>query len=81
MSIELDALGEVWLTCKEYISPKDRQAAADHVISVVADHNIVERDLKAFGGTDAYLRRALTEYLGEDEEDETVDTEDNSDDY
>jgi hypothetical protein len=81
MSIELDALGEVWLTCKEYISPKDRQAAADHVISVVADHNIIERDLKAFGGTDAYLKRALTEYLGEDEEDETVDTEDNSDDY
>ena len=81
MSIELDALGEVWLTCKEYISPKDRQAAADHVISVVADHNIVENELKAFGGTDAYLRRALKEYLGEDEEDETVDTEDNSDDY
>ena len=81
MSIELDALGEVWLTCKEYINPKDRQAAADHVISVVADHNIVERDLKAFGGTDAYLKRALTEYLGEDEEDETDDTEDNSDDY
>ena len=52
MSIELDALGEVWLTCKEYINPKDRQAAADHVISVVADHNIVERDLKAFGGRD-----------------------------
>jgi len=79
MTIELDALGEVWLTCKEYIAPKDRQAAADHVISVVADHNIVERDLKAFGGTDAYLKRALKEYLGEDDEDLMHDDDDDED--
>jgi hypothetical protein len=80
MSIELDALGEVWLTCKEYIAPKDRQAAADHVLAIVADHNIVERDLKAFGGTDAYLKRSLQEYLGEDEVGET-DYDDDEDDY
>ena len=81
MSFEVDILGDIWLTTKEYIAQKDRQAAADHVISVVADHNITESDLKAFGGTDAYLGRADKEYLGEDEEDEAIDTEDNSDDY
>ena len=81
MSIELDALGEVWLTCKEYIAPKDRQAAADHVLAIVADHNIVERDLKAFAGTDAYLKRALQEYLGEDEEEPAYDDDDQDDDY
>ena len=80
MSIELDALGEVWLTCKEYINPKDRQAAADHVISVAADHNIVERDLKSFAGTDSYLKRALTEYLGEEEAEE-ADYDDEDKDY
>jgi hypothetical protein len=80
MSIELDVLGEVWLTCKEYIAPKDRQAAADHVLSIVADQNIVERDLKAFAGTDAYLKRALKEYLGEDEEEPVYD-DDEGDDY
>ena len=80
MSIELEALSEVWLTCKEYINPKDKQAAADHVLAIVADQNIVERDLKAFAGTDAYLKRALVEYLGEDEVDE-VEDEDGSDDY
>jgi hypothetical protein len=80
MSLEIDILSEMWLTTKEYIVPKDRQAAADHVISVVADHNIVERDLKAFAGTDSYLKRALTEYLGEDEiEEPDYDNED--DDY
>lgn len=80
MSIELEALSEVWLTCKEYINPKDKQAAADHVLAIVADQNIVERDLKAFAGTDAYLKRALVEYLGEDEIEE-VEDEDGSDDY
>jgi len=77
MSIELEALGEVWLTCKEYITPKDRQAAADHVLAIVADLNIVERDLKAFAGTDAYLKRSLKEYLGEDEEQHYDEDEDN----
>jgi len=80
MSLEVDILGEMWLTCKEYINPKDKQAAADHVISVIADHSITERDLKSFGGTDAYLRRAVEEYLGEDDDAEYADDE-GSDDY
>lgn len=80
MSIEIDVIGEVWLTCKEYIGPKDRQAAADHLISVVADHNILERDIKAVGGTDSYLKRAVEEYLGETVEEPDYD-EDEDDDY
>lgn len=80
MNIELETLGEVWLTCKEYIAPKDRQAAADHVLAIVADHNIVERDLKAFASTDSYLKRALIEYLGEDEVEEP-DYDDEDDNY
>ena len=79
MSIELDIASEVWLTCKEYIGPTDRQAAADHVISVAADHNITESELKTFGGTDAYLGRAVKEYLG-NEETEEVDYDDDEDD-
>jgi len=81
MSLEINVLSEMWLTCKEYIAPKDRQAAADHVISVVADHNIIERDLKAFGSTDGYLKRALQEYLGEDEVEESDYDDDEDDDY
>jgi hypothetical protein len=38
------------------------------VVNVVADHSITEADLKKFGGTDAYLRRAVEEYLGEEAE-------------
>ena len=68
MSLEVDILSEMWLTVKEYIPQKDRQAVADHVVNVVADHSITERDLKAFGSTDSYLKRALVEYLGEEDE-------------
>jgi len=81
MSLEVDIASEIWLTCKEYINPKDRQAAADHVLSVIADHNIVERDLKAFGATDSYLKRSLQEYLGDEEVEEVDYDEDEDDDY
>ena len=81
MSLVVDLLGEMWLTCKEYINHKDKHAAADHVISVVADHSITERDLKAFGGTDSYLKRAVEEYLGEESDSDVEDDLDGSDDY
>lgn len=81
MSLEVDILGEMWLTCKEYINPKDKQAAADHVISVVADHSITEADLKSFGGTDSYLKRAVEEYLGEEADSDEEEDLDGSDDY
>jgi hypothetical protein len=76
MAIEIDVLSETWLTLKEYIQPKDRQAAADHLISVVADHSITEHELKSFGGTDSYLKHAVVEYLGEDEIEDYSDEED-----
>jgi hypothetical protein len=81
MNIELDVLGEIWLTCKDYINPKDKQAAADHVISVIADHNITETELKTVGGTDSYLKRAVEEYLGEEIDADEEEDLDGSDDY
>lgn len=66
MSTETEILSEMWNTVKEYIPQKDRQMVADHVINVVADHSITERDLKLLGGTDSYFRRAVEEYLGEE---------------
>ena len=78
--IDVELLGDMWLTAKEYIPSKDRQAAADHVVAIVADSEISEQDLKTFGGTDSYLGRAVHEYLGE-EEDPDEDVDYGSDDY
>lgn len=80
MIVDVDILSEMWLTTKEYIAQKDRQAAADHVVSVVADMGISEESLKQFGGTDGYLGHAVKEYLFEDEDDDS-DDDYGSDDY
>jgi hypothetical protein len=80
MSVEVDVLSEMWLTVKEYIAAKDRQAVADHIVNVVADHSITERDLKAFGGADSYIKRAVVEYLGEEESEEPT-LDDDGDEY
>lgn len=70
MSIEVDALIDTYTTMKEYISSKDRQAAADHVFSVLIDSGVPEEDLKSLSGVDAYLKRSYDEYMGPPEEDE-----------
>ena len=81
MTIDIDVLSELWLTAKEYIAAKDRQVAADHVASVVADSGISDEDLKTFGGTDSYLGRAVQELVGEEEVYDEEDDDYGSDDY
>ena len=68
MTIDVEVLADIWNTTKEYINVKDRQAAADHVVAVIADGELSEMDLKQFGGIDQYCGRAVYEYLGEEED-------------
>ena len=72
MSIEIDLLIESYITLKEYIPAKERQAAADNLVSMLVD-NLSDRELREFGGTDSYTKRAIEEYLGD--EDEEIDYE------
>ena len=61
---------------KEYIPSKDRQAAADHVFSILNDSGVSEQDLRELAGVDGYLTRASAEYLDPEDEvdnDEEVD--------
>lgn len=66
MTIEVDVLSELYTILKQYIPQKDRQEAADNLMSVMVDM-LGDQDLKEFGGTDATLKRALKEYADEDE--------------
>ena len=69
MSIEVDVLSEAYIILKQYIPQKDRQEAADNLMSVMVDF-LNDEEIKDFGGTDAALGRALKEYVGEhDDED------------
>jgi cytochrome c553 len=71
MSIEIDTLIETYTTLKEYVPAKERQAAADALMSVMVDM-LADPDIKELAGVDAYLKRSYEEYSqdgdGEDEE-------------
>ena len=69
MSIEIDTFVETYTILKEYIPTKERQAAADNLVSILVDI-LSDRELREFGGIDGYTKRSLEEYLGDEDEDE-----------
>lgn len=73
MSIDVEVLSETYTILKQYIPQKDRQEAADNLLSILVDM-LGDKELKEFGSTDAALKRALTEYL--DDEDESDEDDD-----
>jgi hypothetical protein len=68
MTIDAEILGEVYSILKQYIPPKDRQEAADNLISSLVDM-MGELELKEFAATDAKLLHAFKEYVDDGEED------------
>jgi hypothetical protein len=72
MSIEIDTLIEVYTILKEYVPVKERQGAADTLMSVMVD-TLNDLDIKELAGVDAYLRRSYEEYSQDDSEDEEAD--------
>lgn len=76
MTIEVDALVDTYTTLKEYIPSKDRQAAADHVFSILLDSGVSEEDLRSLSGVDSYLKRSAEEYLSEEDNDLSEDETD-----
>jgi hypothetical protein len=67
MSIDVEILIETYTILKEYIPAKERQAASDNLMSVLAD-TLSEKELKEFGSTDGYTKRSLEEYISDDED-------------
>ena len=67
MSIDAEVLGEMYSLLKQYIPQKDRQEAADSLMSVLVDM-LADDELKEFGNSDPALRRALKEYAPDVEE-------------
>lgn len=75
MTIEVEVLSELYTIMKQYVPQKDRQECADNLMSVMVDM-LGDRELKEFGTTDSTLKRALKEYMGDEEE---VDEDEDSD--
>jgi hypothetical protein len=68
MSIDVEVLIETYTILKQYIPQKDRQEAADNLMSVMVDM-LSDQELQEFGSTDSSLKRALKEYTAEDADD------------
>ena len=76
-AIDVDVLNEMYTILKPYIPQKDRQEAADNLMSVMVDM-LAEHDLKEFGASEGTLTRALKVYV---EEEECHDDEQEEDEY
>jgi hypothetical protein len=74
MSIDIDVLSETYTILKQYIPVKDRQEAADNLMSVLVDM-LNDIDLQEFGGTDNNLKKALKEYVMEEDDNYNEDDE------
>jgi hypothetical protein len=68
MSIDVEVLIESYTILKEYIPSKERQAASDNLMSVLAD-TLSEKELREFGSTDAYTKRSIEEYIVDEDND------------
>lgn len=77
MSVELAK--EIWSELKRYVNTVDRDEAAETVVSVLIDNDVVADEIKDTFKGDSEIKRALTSYL-KDHEDEHEDDEDLHDD-
>lgn len=68
MTIDVDVLSEVYIILKQYIPAKDRQEAADNLLSIMVDM-LGDQELKEFSSTDSILKRAFAQYADPDEND------------
>ena len=71
--MEEDSIIEIWNTLKEYISTKDRQTAADHLVSILVDLGVSEEAITKLGEEDKYVEQSVKDALPEEE---LVDDED-----
>ena len=82
MKMSLDLSREIYNELKRFINVVDRDEAAETLVSVLIDNDISADDIKdAFKG-EVDIKRALTSYLKDhqEEEEEEYDDYDNEDD-
>lgn len=77
MSVEL--ANEIWSELKRYVNTVDRAEAAETVVSVLIDNDVSADDIKSTFKSDSDIKKALTSYL-KDHEDEADDDDLHDDD-
>ena len=81
MSVELSR--EIWNELKRYVNTVDRDEAAETLVAVLIDNDANADEIKSVFKTEPDIKRALTSYLKNHEEDEDDEDlhDDDEDDY
>jgi len=81
MSVELSR--EIWNELKRYVNTVDRDEAAETLVAVLIDNDADADEIKSVFKTEPDIKRALTSYLKNHEEDEDDEDlhDDDKDDY
>ena len=66
MSVELAS--EIWTEVKRHINSVDRAEAAETMVSVLIDNDVSAEEIKSAFKGDAEIKRALSDYLKEEED-------------
>ena len=72
MSKDTELVTTVYTILKEYISSKDMQIAADHLIEDLQEH-LTEEEVYKLGALDKYVKNSVDELLGEEDFEEYED--------
>jgi hypothetical protein len=75
MSVELAK--EIWDELKRYVNTVDRNEAAETLVSVLIDNDVDADEIKETFKSDSEVKRALTSYLKDHEQEEDDDYNDN----
>ena len=78
MSVEL--ANEIWSELKRYVNTVDRAEAAETMVSVLIDNDVSADDIKLAFKNDTEIKRALTSYLKDHEDDDDEDLHDDDED-
>jgi hypothetical protein len=78
MSVELAK--EIWNELRRYVNTVDRYEAAETLVNVLIDNDAAADEIKEVFKTDSEVKRALTHYLKDHEEDIDEDESYESDD-
>lgn len=66
---DIEAVREIWNVLKEYIPAKEKQEAADHLISLIVDMDFPDSEFQSLVRSDRYLEEAASEFLDDDFDD------------
>ena len=66
----IDFVNEIWQELKRHISTADRAEAVDSMINILIDNDHSPEQIRDAFKSDADVKRALTSYLADAEEDE-----------